>query len=84
MGKTNSLNENDLNDFIKLAKTQKLSHNSWALDINNIDKDILDLSTSNPNIVEETDDRSPEHIISEIEKLNKKFQEQLLIIKKYL
>ena len=84
MGKTNSLNENDLNDFIKLAKTQKLSHNSWAIDINNIDKDTLDLSTSNPNIVEETDDRTPEQIISEIEKLNKKFQEQLLIIKKYL
>ena len=84
MGKTNSLNENDLNDFIKLAKTQKLSHNSWAIDINNIDKDTLDLSTSNPNIVEETDDRTPEQIISEIEKLNKKFQEQLLITKKYL
>ena len=33
MGKTNSLNESDLTDFIKLAKTQKLSDNSWSIDI---------------------------------------------------
>ena len=39
MGKTNSLNENDLEDFIKLAKTQKLSDNSWSIDIDKINKD---------------------------------------------
>ena len=30
MGKTNSLNENDLEDFIKLSKNKKLSDNSWS------------------------------------------------------
>ena len=29
MGKTNSLNEKDLEDFIKLAQKKKLSDNSW-------------------------------------------------------
>jgi len=71
MGKTNSLNENDLEDFIKLAKTQKLSHNSWTIDIDNIDKDTFNLAASNPNIVEEIDERTPEEIIYEIEELDK-------------
>ncbi len=70
MGKTNSLNENDLEDFIKLTKTQKLSHNSWAIDIDKIDKDTFDLGVSNPNIIEEIDERTPEEIISEIEELD--------------
>ena len=38
MGKTNSLNENDLEDFIKLSKTQKLSDNSWSIDIKKLIK----------------------------------------------
>src|SRR6056300_110008 len=65
MGKTNSLNENDLEDFIKLSKTQKLSNNSWSIDIDKINKDTLDLSVSNPNIILETDDRTAEEIIAE-------------------
>ena len=84
MGKTNSLNENDLEDFIKLAKTQKLSHNSWTIDIDNIDKDTLDLGTSNPNIVEEVDERTPEEIISEIEELDKQSSDIIKKIKKLL
>ena len=84
MGKTNSLNENDLEDFIKLAKTQKLSHNSWTIDIDNIDKDTLDLGTSNPNIVEEIDERTPEEIISEIEELDKQSSDIIKKIKELL
>ena len=84
LGKTNSLNENDLEDFIKLAKTQKLSHNSWTIDIDNIDKDTLDLGTSNPNIVEEIDERTPEEIISEIEELDKQGSDIIKKIKELL
>ena len=70
MGKTNSLNENDLEDFIKLAKTQKLSDNSWSLNIDKINKDTLDLNVNNPNRIEIIDNRTPQEIILEIEKLN--------------
>ena len=79
MGKTNSLNENDLEDFIKLSKVQKLSDNSWSIDINTINKDTLDLGVQNPNIIEVIDERTSEQIIFEIEELDNKSSE---IIKK--
>ena len=84
MGKTNSLNENDLEDFIKLAKTQKISDNSWSKDISKIDKETLDLGVQNPNIVEEIDKRTPEQIISKIEKLDKQNSDILKKIKEIL
>ena len=84
MGKTNSLNEKDLEDFIKLAKTQKLSYNSWSIDIDGIDKNTLVLDTSNPNIVEKVDKRTPEEIISEIEELDKQSSDITKKIKELL
>jgi type I restriction enzyme M protein len=84
MGKTNSLNESDLEDFIKLSKSQKLSYNSWTIDIDSINKDTLDLGASNPNIVEEVDERTPEEIISEIEEIDKQSAEALKKIKDFL
>ena len=69
MGKTNSLNENDLTDFIKLIKTKKSSDNSWTVDLKKVNKDKLNLGVNNPNIVEETDERTPKEIITEIEDL---------------
>ena len=79
MGKTNSLNENDLEDFIKLAQEKKLSDNSWLVDIDKINKETLDLGVQNPNIIEEIDERTPEQIIFEIEELDNKSSD---IIKK--
>ena len=84
MGKTNSLNENDLADFIKLAKTQKLSDNSWTINVDKINTETFDLGVQNPNTVEEIDERTPEQIISEIEKLDKKGSEALKKIKELL
>ena len=84
MGKTNSLNENDLEDFIKLTKTQKLSDNSWSIDVEKINKDTLDIGVQNPNVVEVVDERTPEEIISEIEKLDKQSAETLKKIEKLL
>ena len=84
IGKTNSLNENDLEDFIILAKKQKISQNSWVIDIDNIDKKTFDLGTSNPNMVEEVDDRTPKEIIFEIEKLDEKSNKLLKKIKELI
>ena len=78
LGKTNSLNEDDLIDFIKLAKTRKLSYNSWSIGIDKINRTTWDLRTKNPNIVEENDERTSEEILSEIEVLDK---ESNLILK---
>jgi type I restriction enzyme M protein len=71
MGKTNSLNENDLTDFIKLAKTQKLGGNSWSIDIEKINKDTWNLEVKNPNTIEKIDERTPAEIIAEIEEDDK-------------
>ena len=84
MGKTNSLNENDLTDFIKLAKTRKLSDNSWSIDIEKINKDTWDLGVKNPNKIEEIDERTPSQIVSEIEELDKQSEEALKAIKELL
>ena len=71
MGKTNSLNENDLKDFVQLSKTQKLSDNSWLVDTDKINKETLDIGVQNPNIVEEIDNRTTEQTISEIEEIDR-------------
>jgi len=84
MGKTNPLNENDLEDFIKLSKQQKISDNSWSKNINEINKDTFDLEVKNPNVVEKIDNRTPEDIISEIEELDKQSSQALKKIKDML
>ena len=55
MGKTNSLNENDLEEFINLTKSQKSSKNSWEIDIDKISKTSFNLEVQNPNIKEKID-----------------------------
>ena len=73
LGKTNSLNESDLEEFLKLSETHKLSDNSWIVNIENVDNKTFDLTVKNPNTVEEIDKRTPEQIIYEIEEINKRF-----------
>ena len=84
MGKTNSLNENDLEDFVKLAKEQKHSNNSWLIDIDAVNKESLDIGVRNPNIVEEIDNRTPQEIVSEIEELDSQTSKILKTIRKLL
>ncbi len=81
IGKTNPLNENDLEDFIKLSKKQSSTDNSWTINIDKVDTKIFDLSVKNPNKVEMIDNRSPEEIISEIEILDKQSLEKFKNIK---
>tara|TARA_B100000886_G_scaffold82_1_gene74 strand:+ start:871 stop:2325 length:1455 start_codon:yes stop_codon:yes gene_type:complete len=84
MGKTNPLNENDLVDFIKTAKSQKNTNNSWSIDLKEINKDDLDLSVKNPNTKELIDERTPEEIVNEIKKLDKESSKLLNEIEKLL
>ena len=84
MGKTNALNEKDLEEFINFSKTKQESENSWSLNINNINKDTCDLNINNPNKVKEVDNRTPKEIIKEIEDLDSQANKLLQTIKDLL
>ncbi len=66
LGKTNSLNDNDLTDFVALQKTHSNSPQSWEVEIATVDPTNIDLSVKNPNANEETSHRSPKQIMDEI------------------
>ncbi len=84
IGKTNPLNERDLAEFVETSKTKQLSENSWLVDIGTINKETWDLTVSNPNTVEEIDNRTPQEIIDEIEQLDVQAAEALQKIKELL
>jgi type I restriction enzyme M protein len=84
MGKTNSLNERDLVEFVEFSKQQTLSDNSWLVDICSVNKETWDLTANNPNRKEETDERTPLEIIAEIEELDRQASEALQAIKELL
>jgi type I restriction enzyme M protein len=71
LGKTNSLNEKDLEDFVALQKTKKESENSWTVNIKDFDQKTFDLSLKNPNKKEEAALRSPEDILKGMKKLDR-------------
>ena len=84
LGKTNALKEKDLEEFINFSKTKEESENSWTVKIDNINKETWDLNINNPNKVEDVDNRTPQEIIAEIEKLEKETKQSLDEIKKLL
>jgi type I restriction enzyme M protein len=48
MGKTNPLNDQDMEEFIAFAKTKKDSEQSWVFNVNDLDEETFDLSPKNP------------------------------------
>ena len=70
LGKTNPLNDEDLQEFVKLQKTFDDSDRSWSVNVANIDWETCDLSVKNPNKVEETSLREPQDILDEIAALD--------------
>ncbi len=84
LGKTNSLNEKDLEDFKALQKTKSDSDNSWTVSIDDIDKETWDLSPTNPNIEDTSEKRTPSEIFAEIEALDNEAAEAMAAIKELL
>lgn len=84
LGKTNPLNEKDLEEFVKLQKKFGNSDNSWSVDISNIDKSTYDLSVKNPNKKEETSLREPKEIVKEMKELDKESADILNSIMKLI
>jgi type I restriction enzyme M protein len=72
MGKTNPLNEADMADFVRLAKTKGESANSWSVDVSTVKTDTYDLSVKNPNRAEEAPLRDPKTILHEMRDLDAK------------
>jgi len=70
LGKTNPLNDDDLVEFVTLAKTQADSENSWRVDIADIATSSWDLSVKNPNRTDEVVHRRPIEILDQIEALD--------------
>ena len=69
LGKTNPLSEADLEEFVRLQKTQAVSENSWLLDVSTLGED-YDLSVKNPNKPEIIDERTQAQILDMIASLN--------------
>lgn len=71
LGKTNPLNDEDLQEFVALQKDKADSDKSWSLDVAGLDQTTWDLSVKNPNAPEEAPLREPKDIIAEIIALDK-------------
>ncbi len=84
MGKTNPLNDQDLEEFVSLQKTFADSAKSWTLSANDIDQESFDLSVKNPKKEEEAPLREPQQILAEIELLDTQAEEILSSIKSQL
>jgi len=70
LGKTNPLNDDDLEEFVDLQADFADSDRSWIVDTADINQDSFDLSVKNPNNKDEISLREPLYIIAEIEKLD--------------
>ena len=86
LGKTNSLNESDLAEFIELQASRASAAegpetpNSWNVDVSTLSVvEGYDLSPKNPNKKEETALRSPKVILDEMKTLD---AESTLIMEK--
>lgn len=81
LGKTNSLNEKDLEEFVELEKTHGESENSWSVDVENIDQETWDLSVKNPNKAQGVALRSPKEILAELGRLDEESSQLMSNIK---
>ncbi len=76
MGKTNPLNDKDMEEFVKLQKDVTLSlskgetEKSWTLRVSEVLEDTFDLSVKNPNTRKEAPLRAPSEILAEMEALD--------------
>ncbi|MEP7337973.1 MAG: N-6 DNA methylase [Acidobacteriota bacterium] len=70
LGKTNPLNDADLQEFVALQRNFADSAKSWSVDADDIDPATFDLSVKNPNGGEAEAHRNPQEIMNEIAALD--------------
>ena len=81
MGKTNPLNDKDMEQFVELQKRFADSDQSWSVDVAAINASNFDLSVKNPTGGDEAVHRSLEEIMTEIEALDAESAEVLATIR---
>ena len=69
MGKSNPLNDEDLEEFVMFQVSRTSSDKSWIVDLGNIDIN-FDLAVRNPNAPEELSRALPQEILDEISALD--------------
>ncbi len=84
LGKTNPLNDKDLEDFVQLQGSRAESEQSWVVDVSEVSDESYDLSVRNPNKVEEIDTRTPGEILDAIEELDQESAQILNRIRELL
>ncbi|MBC7000341.1 N-6 DNA methylase [Cytophaga sp. FL35] len=84
LGKTNPLNDADMEEFIAFAKTKQESEKSWNVSVSEVLEDTLDLSPKNPNTPAEAPLRSPEEILEEMQSLDEETSSILNQIKELI
>jgi type I restriction enzyme M protein len=81
MGKTNSLNDDDLTEFVTLQKKEAESPKSWSVNVSTLNQETFDLSAKNPNTPEDAPLKTPEEILRAIAALDAESTEVLNRIK---
>ena len=66
MGKTNPLNDKDLEEFVSMQANRALGDKAWLVNVGDLDEETYDLSVKNPNEPEEEPLREPQEIISDM------------------
>jgi len=84
LGKTNPLNDADIDDFVQSQKSAADSARSWSVNATSIDQTTFDLSVKNPATGETTVHRTPVSIIEEIAALDAESANVLAEIKALL
>lgn len=70
LGKTNPLNEKDLEKFVELLKTKGETENSWTVEMKDVDQGTFDLSVKNVNKKGEKEVREVGEILEEMRELD--------------
>lgn len=84
MGKTNSLNDEDMKAFVSLSASKPETEQSWNVKAADINEAMCDLSVKNQNTPDEAPLRSPQAILAEMEALDNETNTILQSIKELI
>lgn len=84
LGKTNPLNDDDLEDFKDKQSTLVDSLNSWSVSVTDLDQVNFDLSVNNPHKLPHEPTRKSEEIVKELELVSSKFSSRLNKIREFV
>jgi type I restriction enzyme M protein len=84
MGKTTPLNDQDMSEFIELAKTRPESMRSWNIRVAELNQDTFDLTVRNPHTPGAATLREPFAILDEIEHLDQETREIVADLRRLL